>query len=118
MASNNGTAGLLAKQGEQYAARELSLAQREHLQMLVSQMNVAHAEMEAAQQAHETATANANSFLGYCAKEHGANTQPWRFEQEQMRFVYDPAPSGLPPQGAEIDPASNGRVIEGEAHVT
>lgn len=92
------------KQGEAVALapRELSLAQREHLQMLVGQMNITHAEMEAAQQAHETATANANSFLAYCAREHGANSQPWRFEQEFMRFIYDPVPEG--------DPANNGRV--------
>lgn len=101
MASNNGHVKI---DGEP-APRELSLAQREHLQMLVGQMNIKHAEMEAAQQAHETATANANSFLGYCAKEHGTNSLPWRFEQEQMRFVYDPVPEG--------DPAANGQVIEG-----
>lgn len=103
------------KQGEVEAAlypRELSLAQREHLMMLVGQMNITHAEMEAAQQAHETAAANANSFLAYCAREHGTNSAPWRFEQEQMRFVYDPVTEG--------DPAIAGRVGnplgEGAAH--
>lgn len=110
MASNNGH----VKIDGELAPRELSLAQREHLLMLVGQMNITHAEMEAAQQAHETATANANSFLAYCAREHGANSQPWRFVQEQMQFIYDPVPEG--------DPDGNSRVGsplgEGAAHAT
>jgi hypothetical protein len=105
MANSNGTQGVPVKQAETHAARELSLAQREHLMMLVGQMNITHAEMEAAQQAHETATANANSFLAYCAREHGTNTPAWRFDQDRTTFFYEPVVEG--------DPNDNGRVIEG-----
>lgn len=71
------------------SARELTPAQRRHIGLLITQLHRAEFEIEARQEARDTAQRNANQFILYCAEDLGVplGKDQWHFDQERMAFV-------------------------------
>lgn len=73
----------------QQTNKPLTPAQREHFNVLISQLAAAENELNAAQRIKDTAQNNANGFIVYCASEQGVpiGREGWEFSQAEMRFV-------------------------------
>lgn len=82
----------MATQAERICTPEMTDAQREEFAILMGQLATAQSEYNAAEKALGLARANAERFVGFCARENRVplGQDKWRFDQFQLRFTQEP----------------------------